>query len=317
MKIIKNYNQYLAKILITFLVVMPLASVYAQTADTVPEDIPAPVDETQAPPTPGDIQNPSVSSDTVQDALTTQETIPADTLVQTEDPSSLPGDTTTPSSVPVDTETFSLSDTAEVQDITTVPLDTTPATDPDNTQIIDEQNPTDVMPIEEEEQLDQTIPEETPPAVVAEISINEIAPKESFKFSIRSERIETKHDLEWKGQGEKKDDESKTAAADTATIDTAPSVTLDSVSGAPVVSGSCLMAYYVILLYKNQTDYDKDPASYIINKAYPCVGGAYSFEIKDLPKSIPDGTYYLLVGEMGEKGPWAPMTSLVPIDITR
>jgi hypothetical protein len=33
--------------------------------------------------------------------------------------------------------------------------------------------------------------------------------------------------------------------------------------------------------------------------------------------SIPNGTYYLLVAEEGNTGSWSPITSLVPIDISR
>ena len=83
------------------------------------------------------------------------------------------------------------------------------------------------------------------------------------------------------------------------------------------VTGSCAKTYYVVLLFKNQTDYDTDPGSYLLNRAYPCVNGAYSYNIDDLPTSIKNGTYYLLIGEQGDTGSWSPITGLAEISINR
>ncbi len=92
---------------------------------------------------------------------------------------------------------------------------------------------------------------------------------------------------------------------------------IDNTTGSMQVSGSCSNTYFVILLFKGQDDYARDPKSYILDKAFPCVGGQFSYSISDLPDSLNDGTYYLLVGEEGDKGPWAPITALTEVTINR
>jgi hypothetical protein len=305
MNAIKKYNQYLAKILIIFLVVISFVPVYAQTEDTAPVD----VSETQKTISADTLVQTEDPSSLLETAPLPQETISADTLVQTQDPNTLAVDVATSSGEQIDNKTPVL-DTVD----TSISLDAVSTTPTDTTSIVAEKDSTDETPIEPIV-LDQTMPEEISPEIIAEIPTSDIIPKESFKFSIHNERIETKSVPDWKVREEKKDDKGKIINNTTFSND-ASSVVLSSMSGVPVISGSCSMAYYVILLYRNQTDYDKDPASYIINKAYPCVGNIYSFEVKDLPESILNGTYYLLVGEMGETGSWVPTTSLVPIDIS-
>ncbi len=93
--------------------------------------------------------------------------------------------------------------------------------------------------------------------------------------------------------------------------------TIDPAKKVVNVSGTCSDAYYVVLLYKNQTDYDTDPASYILNRAYTCESGSYDYAIDDLPASVQNGTYYLLIGEQGERGSWRPVTSLTEVSINR
>lgn len=90
---------------------------------------------------------------------------------------------------------------------------------------------------------------------------------------------------------------------------------VDNENGIMNISGACSDVYYVILLFKNATDYEKDPGSYIINKAYLCIGGEYSYSLDKLPTSLKDGTYYLLVGQQGESGLWKPITDLTEVVI--
>jgi hypothetical protein len=92
---------------------------------------------------------------------------------------------------------------------------------------------------------------------------------------------------------------------------------VDNVKGEISVSGECSDAYYVVLLFKNSTDYLNDPRSYIFNSAYPCVGGTFSYAISTLPTNLPNGTYYILIGEQGRKGAWKPITSLTEITINK
>jgi hypothetical protein len=109
----------------------------------------------------------------------------------------------------------------------------------------------------------------------------------------------------------------KEGALSTAPVTAAAHVEIDSVDGSLRVSGACSNVYFVVLLFKNQSDYDTDPASYIVNRAYPCVNGNYSYDINNLPTTIQNGTYYLLIGEQGERGSWSPVTALTAIDISR
>ncbi len=92
---------------------------------------------------------------------------------------------------------------------------------------------------------------------------------------------------------------------------------VDSVSGLVKISGVCTGTYYVVLLFKNQTDYETDPRSFIVNRAYPCEHGAYSYSIDRLPATLPNGTYYLMVGDQSENGPWTPATGLTEVSINR
>ncbi len=100
-------------------------------------------------------------------------------------------------------------------------------------------------------------------------------------------------------------------------IMTPPATSIDPESGTITVSGTCASPYYVVLLFKNQTDYQLDPRSFIVNRAYPCENGSYSYSIDRLPPSLANGTYYLMVGEQGERGAWWPTTSLTEVSINR
>ncbi len=83
-----------------------------------------------------------------------------------------------------------------------------------------------------------------------------------------------------------------------------------------VVSGTCDAPNFVVLIYRNVDDYINRPASFLYNAANPCdANGAFSFDISKLTTSIPDGSYYLLVGSEGSAGTWIPISPVVPITI--
>lgn len=83
-----------------------------------------------------------------------------------------------------------------------------------------------------------------------------------------------------------------------------------------VVSGTCNAPNYVVLIYRGPTDYINSPASFLYNAASPCDGnGKFSFDISKVSVSIPDGSYYLLVGSEGGAGTWVPISPIVPISI--
>jgi hypothetical protein len=98
-------------------------------------------------------------------------------------------------------------------------------------------------------------------------------------------------------------------------VTTALTSVVDNAHGVMRVSGKCSATYYVVLLFRHPDDYKKDPRSYVVNRAYPCEGGSFSYVISDLPEGLADGIYYLLIGEQGERGPWAPITEQTEVTI--
>ena len=145
----------------------------------------------------------------------------------------------------------------------------------------------------------------TPTPVV--LPLKELAPKPEYAFAIVGTSIPSKRNVA-KPDG---------TLIQEPTIPAVLTPTVDNETGVVKVSGACTNVYYVVLLFKNPGDYIDEPASYIVNRAYPCVGGTYSYSISDLPYNLGNGTYYLLVGEQGNKGGWAPITDIMPITINR
>lgn len=81
------------------------------------------------------------------------------------------------------------------------------------------------------------------------------------------------------------------------------------------ISGNCTEKYFVVLTYKNQTDYQKKTSSFIANSAHECVGGVFSYDLAELSPDLRGGAQYLLIGEQSETGPWVPISDLYPIVI--
>ncbi len=92
---------------------------------------------------------------------------------------------------------------------------------------------------------------------------------------------------------------------------------IDAIEGTTSISGSCASTYYVIALYKYPADYEEKPDSAVVHKSYLCIGGEYSFALNKLPARLQSGTYYLIVGEQGDSGPWKPLTDLNEIIISK
>jgi hypothetical protein len=143
---------------------------------------------------------------------------------------------------------------------------------------------------------------------VAELPAAELEPRKEYTFAIEGGGIATKENPEWNidlGIGE---EDTAAAITDVPTLSASQSDVLE-------VSGECTDPYFVILLYKNQEDYDQNPSSYIFNKAFRCVDGSYSYSLSELPFNLQSGTFYLLVAGQGERGSWKPITALIPIGI--
>lgn len=142
---------------------------------------------------------------------------------------------------------------------------------------------------------------------VAELPLEVLEPEKEYTFEINGVAIAAEENPEWslplgapEGEGEQ--------------VTEVPDVAI-----APhtlTVSGECADPYYVVLIYKEEKDYDSNPSSYIFNRAFPCENGRYSYDVKELPFSLESGTFFLLVAGQGDKGPWKPITALIPIGIT-
>lgn len=255
--------------------------------------------------TPAPAESSAVSEDpapdvAVQETVTTQDAATSTVLQATTDPQDIPLDDAL-STVPI------LEDPAPAatsSDPLLVPEATsTPETDP---------------LLVEEEQLDVVadIPEEVPAEPVpateeavaepqpARIAEKDLAPQPEFAFALTGKKVATKK-LERSG------------GRDVEQTVTAPLTTeVDNVKGEMRLSGSCAAPYYVVLVFKHQEDYANDPRSYVVNRAYACENGVFSYALSDLPDTLPSGTYYVLIGEQGETSAWKPVTELTEFSIT-
>ncbi len=142
---------------------------------------------------------------------------------------------------------------------------------------------------------------------VAALEEELLVPSKEFTFEIRGETIAAKEETEWSEHGED-------GPADSALITDVPA--LSTIQETLSISGTCDDLYYVILIYRNADDYDKNPSSYIYNRAYPCGNGHFNYDLNELPFNLESGTFYLLVGGQGGKGGWKPISALTPIGIT-
>lgn len=155
--------------------------------------------------------------------------------------------------------------------------------------------------------VEETVPVPVLSNDIIETPLAVLAPEPTYAFEVTGKQIPTRRTI--------KNNEGVIIGEDVVTNILVPQV--DNAKGEVSVSGECSDAYYVVLLFKNSTDYLNDPRSYIFNSAYPCVGGMFSYAISTLPNNLPNGTYYILIGEQGRKGAWKPVTSLTEVTINR
>lgn len=225
----------------------------------------------------------------VQDTTNTQDTVGADVLQGTEDPVELATTTVAIESPATTTENILIP--AEEQP-EPVPLETETTLDVVAEDVVAE------VPVEE------AIVE--PLAAVPALSEEDLAPKPEYTFAMTGKKLATKRTV--------KTPDGKEHAEDVAVAVTPE---IDNTTGTMRIGGACDDAYFVVLLFRNQDDYARDPRSYILNKAFPCENKSFSYDISDLPSSLSNGTYYLLVGSQGERGAWTPITGLTEITINR
>lgn len=179
----------------------------------------------------------------------------------------------------------------------------------EETQVVDQQ-PEPLQETNPEPLMDMRLSEE--PIL---ISLEEMEPTPDYVFSVNTgKQIPTKKRI----RHETRDRSNNLVITETEqTVSAVPTITADNTEGVMDISGACASTYYVVLIYKQESDYDRDRSSYVINKAYPCEGGAFSYKVQDLPLTLKNGTYYVLIGEQGDSGPWSPVTALTQVEIQR
>ena len=306
MNVIKKYNQYLSTSLIAILFVIPIVPVYSQeivsennvlvsSESTLPSAPNATVVDKQ---TPADTVASQASSEAspVQETVNMQEAVSGNTLESTANPETA---TTTESEVvliPI-VEAGSATTTTESSQTLEVTPDASTASE---SVPMEEYSSLDVV----DKGIDASLPAEETPTPV---SVEDLTPQAEYQFALSGKSIPTKKKI--------KREDGNVVREETVTTSSSP--VIDNAQGVVNVSGSCSNVYYVVLLYKKVADYDTDPGSYIVNRAYPCENGSYSYAIDELPPSLSNGTYYLLVGEQGERGTWSPITGLTEISINK
>jgi hypothetical protein len=240
----------------------------------------------------------------VQDAVTTQTTVSGTDLQSSTDPQSASSSVPDTSVVPVTSASSTDATTSVDISVSGATATSTPLVDSTTTpssdvvaQSIDATTPPPVDP---------TTPPDPQPVAVS-VPIAELAPKPAYAFALTGTTIPSKIQF--------KDTDGKVVQEQAVTATLSP--TVDNTTGEVTVSGTCTNVYFVVLLFKNKTDYADDPSSYLVNRAYPCVNGTYSYSISDLPYNLVNGTYYLMVGQEGKTGTWSPITELSEITINR
>ena len=246
---------------------------------------------------PVDLQGSTAS---VQDTANTQSAASSTVLENTTNPEN--ASSTDATVIPVVEATTSTSSEQSVS----VPQDQGPAT-----PIVEGTSTADavVAQVDASTQTTEAVPVVPQPAPEksAGVLLPDVPPLPTYSFALTGKKIPSQRKVENKN-GDVVGEEA---------VATPLTSHVDNATGEVTVSGQCSDAYFVVLLFKNADDYANDPRSYIVNRAYPCVGGAFSYSIADLPSTLPNGNYYLLVGQEGKTGTWTPITELTEIAITK
>ncbi len=81
------------------------------------------------------------------------------------------------------------------------------------------------------------------------------------------------------------------------------------------VSGRCSSKYYVILVFRNLSDFALRPTSALVNGAWECENGSFSYDASTLSADLKSGRYYIVTGEEEDTGPWKLASHVFPVDI--
>ncbi len=282
-------------------------------SDEVTEDIPVPIISTD-----GDITSGAPDEETpVEVALSTDDAGGTD----------LQGASSTPQLQETfsDQQTIPLAEASSTVDVilaTTTdeiipdplpPLEDEGATTTTEEVVVEEVAPVvehEVVPLEETPPPPPQVEQEQAPIV---LSAKELRPESKYMFSFSGKKISTSRRV---GRTRMERSQRVTSVV-SEVVDVAPTVAVNNTTGVMSVSGACEDKYYVILVYKHEEDYAQDPGSYVVNRSFPCENGSFTYGVTNLPPSLPDGNYYLLVGSMGETTPWVPITSITEVTLAR
>lgn len=107
----------------------------------------------------------------------------------------------------------------------------------------------------------------------------------------------------------------RTEYEDTAKDITRSVATIDARTEDIILSGSCKRDYFTVLVFPTPTAYADAPRTALFNSAYPCDNGLYSYRLTPGLLKLKTGTYYLLVADQPEDGPWVPISALMPFSV--
>lgn len=206
--------------------------------------------------------------------------------------------------------------------------------DTEDSTIIEEETPsveTEDLPsdVQQEEQpQDEQLQEETLQEEFDIIEVKKPRPVYTFSFSqktVPTHKKEIRRIAQTSVAKQPNGKQAKSTPVDTTIVEQVIETQVDTVvtpeinneTGAITLSGACSSKYFVVLVYKNATDYADNAGSYILNKAFTCENGTFSYAINSLPRNLPDGSYYILIGEQGETGTWTPASQLTEITLSR
>ena len=244
------------------------------------------------------------STATLQDTTNTQSAASSTLLENTTDPAT--ATSTDVVSIPVVEATTSTSSNPSPVTVTPPPAttdETTPVDQGTSTLDIVAQNVDPVTP--EDAATSTPAPVGVPHLTV--LPLADLTPQPAYTFALTGTNIPSVRKMK----------DASGAVVGEEAVATPLTPQIDTTTGAVSVSGQCSAAYFVVLLFKHSDDYANDSRSYVVNRAYPCVNGAFTYSISELPSTLADGNYYLLVGQEGKRGTWEPITEMTEIAITK
>jgi hypothetical protein len=158
-------------------------------------------------------------------------------------------------------------------------------------------------------QQDQPVKPQVAPVVPQAPHVPATHTERRLTFGLAGKEVTTQNILPWYDDAFKKKVQKESLAHSDVKVQSSNEGT------SLIVSGNCDLPYYVVLMFRSVSDYINKPNSFVSNVANSCNNGTFSYDHGNIPSDTPAGTYYLLVAEEGQTGPWIPLSSLIPITI--